>query len=270
MVQAQPQLNQPSITWEPLPADYPLPDDPVENIQQPPLAAALTDALGSAQRIQSEMLIGSNFGLVATLRGKTVVKAPDWFYVPKVYPVDPQVVRRSYTQHLEGNPIAIVMEFLSAEDNGELSLRSTPPYGKLYFYEQILQVPTYVIYDTAEATLEVRCLKNQSYVLQTPNPEGRFWIPELEVFLGVWYGERLGQTIHWLRWWDADGNLLLWSAEEAAQERQRAEQERQRAEQEQQRAAQERQRAEQERQRAERLEAILRSQGMHPDQLPGG
>lgn len=33
----------------------------------------------------------------------------------------------------------------------------------------------------------------------------------------------------WLRWWDTEGNLLLWSSEQAEQERQRAEQERQRA-----------------------------------------
>ncbi len=262
MVLAQPPLNQPirpTITWERLPADYPLPDDPVENIQQPPLAAALTDALGAAQWLRPEMLVGSNFGLVATVRSKIVVKAPDWFYVPKVHPVESQTIRRSYTQNLEGDPVAVVMEFLSAEDNGELSLRSTPPYGKLYFYEQILQVPTYVIYDPTEATLEVRYLEKQGYVLQSPNPSGQFWIPEMELFLGIWHGERLAQTINWLRWWDSDGNLLLWSAEQVEQECQRTAQERQRAE-------QERQRAEQERQRAERLEALLRAQGIDPDQ----
>ncbi len=72
----------PIVTWEALPPDFVLPDDPVENIQQPPLAAALTDALGANGHIQPEMLIGSNFGLVATVNKKTVVKAPDWFYVP--------------------------------------------------------------------------------------------------------------------------------------------------------------------------------------------
>ena len=40
---------EPTITWESLPADFILPDDPVENIQQPTLAAALTDALGAAR-----------------------------------------------------------------------------------------------------------------------------------------------------------------------------------------------------------------------------
>ena len=73
----------PNVTWEALPADFILPDDPVENIQQPPLAAALTDALGAAGRIGPIALIGSNFGLVATVNKQTVVKAPDWFYVPQ-------------------------------------------------------------------------------------------------------------------------------------------------------------------------------------------
>ena len=59
--------------------------------------------------------------------------------------------------------------------------------------------------------------------------------------------------MNWLRWWDRAGNLLLWSAEQAEQERQRAEQERQRAE--------------QERQRAEILAAKLRELGVDPDQL---
>lgn len=230
MVLQTPPQAQPLVTWEPLPDGYPLPDDPVENIQQPSLAAALTDALGANSLIRPEMLIGSNFGLVATVRGRIIIKAPDWFYVPQVQPVAADVIRRSYTPNIEGAPAAIVMEFLSNEDGGELSIRSTPPYGKLHFYEQILQVPTYVTYDPNELSLEVRCLQEQRYQVQSANAEGRFWIPELQLFLGLWYGERLCQQTHWLRWWDRDGNLLLWSSEQAEQERQRAEQERQRAE----------------------------------------
>lgn len=251
---------EPTITWSALPADFVLPDDPVENIQQPLLAAALTDALGEAGRIQPEMLIGSNFGLVATVNKKIVVKAPDWFYVPQVHPVAEGIIRRSYTPNLEGVPVAVVMEFLSEAEGGELSVRSTPPYGKLYFYERILQVPTYVTYDPYEPSLEVRCLQNGRYVLLEADAQGRVWIPELELFLGIWSGERLRQTTNWLRWWDGAGNLLLWSAEQAEQERQRAEQERQRAE-------QEHQRAEQEHQRAAALAAKLQELGVDPDQL---
>ncbi|MEG4322610.1 MULTISPECIES: Uma2 family endonuclease [unclassified Microcoleus] len=218
-----------TVTWEPLPAGFVLPDDPVENIQQPPLAAALTDALGAAGRIEQNALIGSNFGLVATLNKQTVVKAPDWFFVPQVHPVAEGTIRRSYTPNLEGAPVSVVMEFLSNEDYSELSVRSTPPYGKLYFYEQILQVPTYVTYDPYEPKLEVRYLLNGAYETQVADASGRVRIPELDLWLGIWSGERLGQTMNWLRWWDSQGNLLLWSSEQAQQERQRAEQERQRA-----------------------------------------
>lgn len=189
-----------TVTWEALPADYKLPDDPVENIQQPLLAAALTDALGANQRIQPEMLIGSNFGLVATVNKKIVVEAPDWLYVLRVNSIAEGVIRRSYTSNLEGDPVAIVMEFLSEEEGGELSVRSTPPYGKLYFYEQILCVPTYVTYDPYEPKLEVRCLQEGHYVVQTPNEQGQIHIPELNLWLGVWQGERLGHTTNWLRW----------------------------------------------------------------------
>ncbi len=260
VLQAIPIKIEPTITWEALPADFVLSDDPVENIQQPSLAAALTDAIGAAGLIQPDMLIGSNFGLVATVNKKIVVKAPDWFYVPQVGAIADGIIRRSYTPNLEGSPVALVMEFLSETDGGELSVRATPPYGKLYFYEQILQVPTYITYDPYEPSLEIRCLQSGKYTLQNADANGRVWIPELELFLGIWSGERLRQTSNWLRWWDKAGNLLLWSAEQAEQERLRAEQEHHRAE-------QEHLRAEQEHQRAETLAAKLRELGIDPNSL---
>jgi Uma2 family endonuclease len=222
MVLAAPQRQTPVVTWEKLPDDYILPDDPVENIQQPSLAAALTDALGAANRIQPEMLIASNFGIVANVNQKVVVKAPDWVYIPRVSPVGTGLIRRSYTPNTEGEPVAVVMEFLPDTDNGEYSIRPTFPYGKLYFYEKILQVSTYIIFNPYEVTLEVRRLENSQYVLQEASELGRFWIPELQLFLGIWQGTRLGLNIYWLRWWDEAGNLLLWSSEQAEQERQRA------------------------------------------------
>ena len=201
----------------------------MENIQQPSLAAALTDTLGAAGRIESPMLIGSNFSLVATVNKKIVVKAPDWFYVPQVQPLVEGTIRRSYTPHREGDPVAVVMEFLSQEDCGELSVRSTSPYSKLYFYEQILQVPTYVTYDPYDLSLEVRILQNGRYVSQVPNANGHLQIPALNLWIDTWPRKRLGQSTYWLRWWDDSGNLLPWSAEQAEQERELAEQERQRA-----------------------------------------
>ncbi|MBO1054181.1 MAG: hypothetical protein HEQ25_19950 [Dolichospermum sp. DET73] len=240
-----------TITWEPLPANFILPDDPVENIQQPALAAALTDALGASGYIQPEMLIGSNLGLVATVNKKIVVKAPDWFYVPQVHSVPEGVIRRSYTPNTDGAAVTIVMEFLSEAEGGELSIRSTPPYGKLHFYEQVLQVPTYVTYDPYDPSLEVRYLQDGRYILHPVDTLGQVWIPQLELYLGIWSGERLGQTMNWLRWWDKSGNLLLWSSEQTEQERQIAKEERQRAD--------------REYQRAEKLAAKLRELGIEPE-----
>ena len=250
----------PIVTWEILPDTYRLNDDPVENIQQPRLAAGLHDALTNNDRAPAESLIASNFALTATINQKTVVKAPDWLYVPKINePLNQrspsQPIRRSYTPWTEGDGVAIVMEFLSEDDNGEHSSRDMPPYGKLYFYEQILTVPTYVIFDPQEGLMNVRQLQNGTYQIIPHNADDRVWIPELELFLGVWIGVRETVPAKWLRWWDSQGNLLLWASEQAEQERQRVELERQRANQESDRANQESDRANQESDRANRAEA---------------
>ncbi|GCA91127.1 hypothetical protein MiTa_04495 [Microcystis aeruginosa NIES-4264] len=69
------------------------------------------------------------------------------------------------------------------------------------------------------------------YEQQKPDENNRYWIAEINLFLGVWQGSKAEFTTNWLRWWDKSGNLLLSGSELVEQERQRAEQERQRAEQ---------------------------------------
>lgn len=244
-----------TVTWEKLPADFVLPDDPVENINQPLLAAALTEALDNYGFITNSMLIASNFGLCAKVNNKTVVKAPDWLYVPRVFPVVEGVVRRSYTPHTEGEIPLVVMEFLSDTDAGEYSLRPTYPYGKMWFYERILQVPTYVIFDTDVGFLEVRQLISGRYEVQSPDAQGRYPIAAMGLSLGVWYGKRLETTTHWLRWWNEQGELLLWGSERLTLEQEKTEQERRRAE-------QERQRTEAVEQELARLKEQLRRAGL--------
>ena len=212
-----------TISWDSLPDDFILPDEPVENIYQPLLAAALTEALDLAGLISPSSLTASNLGICARVNGQTVVKAPDWLYVPRVVPVAEGIIRRSYTPHLEGDVPAIVMEFLSETDSGEYSIRPTSPYGKMWFYERILQVPIYVTFDPSSGMLEVRQLKTGRYEVQTLDAQGRYYIPSLKLSLGVWHGRRLEQNAYWLRWWDQSGNLCLWGSEKIAQERQRAE-----------------------------------------------
>ncbi|WP_373528623.1 Uma2 family endonuclease [Nostoc sp.] len=232
------------ITWEKLPDDYVLPNDPVDNINQPFLAAALTESLEIAGKLPEKALTPTNYGICATLNGKMVIKAPDWAYIPNIR-VEREEVKRSYTPQLQGEIPVIVMEFISDTQETEYSVKATYPPGKWFFYERILKVPNYIIFEPDSGSCEsYRLQTTEQYILQEPDENQRYWIAEMNLYLGVWQGMRENRTGKWLRWWDEQGNLLLWGLELAEQERQRAEQERQ---------------------RAERLAAQLRAAGIEPD-----
>ena len=76
-------------------------------------------------------------------------------------------------------------------------------------------------------------------------------LPDINLNLTMWKGEYQAMNHDWLRWTDADGNLILTGQERAEAERAQAEFEHARAEQETRRAEFERTRAENEHQRAE-------------------
>ena len=254
------------ITWEKLPDDFILDEEPVENIDQPLLAAALREILEIAGLIVAGILIAPNMGICATVDSKLVIKAPDWFYARNVQPLSSQEIRRSYTPNLEGDIPAIVMEFLSATANEEYSQIEDYPPGKWFFYEQILRVPNYVIFQPATGRLEINQLNSSGkYQSQHPDPNGRYWIPGVGLFLGVWYGTKAERTGYWLRWWDESGQMLLWGAEMVERERQERVIAQQQAEQERQQKTIAQQQAEQERERSSILAAQLRALGIEPE-----
>jgi Putative restriction endonuclease len=240
------------ITWEKLPADFILDEEPVENIDQPLLAAALREILEIAGLIVAGILIAPNMGICATVGDKLVIKAPDWFYARNVQPLETQEIRRSYTPNLEGDIPAIVMEFLSATVNEEYSTVSNYPPGKWYFYEQILQVPIYAIFAPATGRLEVNQLNSSGrYQSYQPDANNRYWIPGVGLYLGVWYGTKAERTGYWLRWWNESGEMLLWGAEMVERERQER--------------AIAQQQADRERERSTILAAQLRALGIEPE-----
>ncbi|MBW4477355.1 MAG: Uma2 family endonuclease [Tolypothrix brevis GSE-NOS-MK-07-07A] len=246
------------VTWEKLPDDFVLDDEPVDNINQPPLAAALTESLVFAGKLPANALTTTNYGICATLNNRFVVKAPDWGYVPAIR-VSREEVTRSYTPRLQGDTPVIVMEFISDTKENEYSSKPTYPPGKWFFYEQILQVPNYAIFEPSTGVLEVYRLDDSGrYQIQDLDENNRCWIPEINLFLGVWLGSRENRNGYWLRWWNESGELLLWGSELTTKERQRADEERQRAD-------EERQRADEERQRADRLAQQLRAAGIEPE-----
>ncbi|MEH2404079.1 Uma2 family endonuclease [Nostoc sp.] len=239
------------VTWEKLPDDFVLDNEPVDNINQPALAAALTESLELAGRLPVNALTMTNYGICATLNRQFVVKAPDWGYVPSIR-VSRKEINRSYTPKLQGDILVIVMEFLSDTEGSEYSIKPTYPPGKWFYYEQILQVPNYAIFELDGGVLEVYRLDDSGhYQLESADVNNRYWIAEMNLFLGIWQGERENRTGYWLRWWDENGELLLWGSELAAKEQQEKN------------AAQER--VEQERQRAEQLAAQLRALGVEPE-----
>jgi Uma2 family endonuclease len=203
------------ITWEKLPDDFVLNDEPVDNINQPFLAAALTESLEIGGKLPANALTPTNYGICATLNQKIVVKALDWAYVPSIR-VPREEVKRSYTPQLQGDIPAIVMEFLSDTEGGEYSSKPTYPPGKWFFYERVLEVPNYVIFEPDSGELEVYQLDDSGrYELRNPDANNRYWIAHMGLFLGVWQGTRENRTGYWLRWWDENGELLLWGSERA-------------------------------------------------------
>ena len=239
------------IRWEKLPDDFVLPDDPVDNITQPLLATALTDSLQVAGKLSPQSITPTNYGICATVNDQVVVKAPDWAFIPEIK-VPRDHVERSYTPQLQGDIPVIVMEFISETEGSEYSIKPTYPPGKWFFYEQVLRVPNYVIFEPMAGILELYRLDDSGkYKLQKGDENQRHWIPEISLFLGIWQGTRDNRTGYWLRWWDQTETLLLWGFELAQQERLRAEQASQLAQ--------------QERIRAERLAEQLRAAGIEPE-----
>lgn len=240
---ANPPIVPLSIAWERLLEDVPLEEEPVENSGQPLIAGALREALELADWIRPEMLIASNLGICATVNGSLVIKAPDWFYVAAVqsgYGMGSgQGDRRSYTPNLEGETPAVVMEFISETDGGEYSSKRSFPLGKWFFYEQVLRVPIYIIFESSTGRLEAHRLCHERYELMTADSQGRYWLAEMGLFLGPWQGQKEGRQGYWLRWWNEAGVLLPWAVERLAEQQQQV----------------------------ERMAALLRQQGIDPGEI---
>ncbi|WP_413039297.1 Uma2 family endonuclease [Roseofilum sp. SBFL] len=174
-------------------------------------------------------------------------KRPDWFGVVGVPYFDKeQDLRLSYVIWQEGVNPFIVVELLSAstqkEDLGEIEAEPDEPPTKWQVYEEILQVPYYVVYDRQNSSFRAFHLQNQRYQ-ELEILDNRLWLAELGVGLGVWQGSYQKVDRLWLRFYDASGNWIPTPEER------------------------ERQRAEQEQERAERFRRLLLENGINPDEL---
>ena len=237
----------------------------VKNFQEHPQSLLLTSSIRPVLdqlHPDGQYAIGQDCGIYwrETDPPEKGAEAPDWFYVRSVKKLANSIIplanqptdRKSYTPNLEGEIPAIVMELLSDQEGEEYSVKRIHPVGKWFFYEQVLRVPHYAIFEPDRGELEVYQLdESRRYELQTPDANNRYWIAPMNLFLGIWQGTRQARTGYWLRWWHENGEMLWWGSELVTQERQEKD------------CAQ--QRAEQEYQRAEKLAAQLRAAGIEPE-----
>jgi Uma2 family endonuclease len=272
----------------------------VKNFQELPQSIVLTSSIEPVlQKLHpnGRYCIGQDSGIYWTLTEppEKGAEAPDWFYVPDVSPLVNGEYRRSYVMWKEIIAPLIAIEFVSG--NGSEERDVTPPpenndeidpktgkkkkAGKFWVYERAICIPFYAIYEVRKAAVEVHHLVDGRYQKLPPNERGHYPINAMGVELGILFGTE-ETPVPWLRWWDADGNLLLTGDERAqvADKRVQVADERAQvseaiANQERlakQIAEQEKQIAEaiaiQERQSKEKLAAYLRSIGINPDELP--
>ena len=209
----------PGMSLDALPDHTQLPDrndDIVKNFQELPQSRLLTDSIFETLKKlhpDENFAIGQDCGIYWRLteppeRG---AECPDWFYVANVPPMLDGKIRRSYVLWKELIPPVIALEFVSG--NGSEERDKTPYEGKFWVYERIIRPAYYGIYEVAKANIDMYHLQGTQYVQMTPNLQGRYTIPEMQVELGLWQGHYQGMTLPWMRWWDLENNMLLTGAE---------------------------------------------------------
>jgi len=247
------QTDPPRSPRETLPTMYDLPSEDANEPGLPDEFHALQPQLLSAtlrlpDAVGDNYFTGMDINLYYDREHLLWHKRPDWFLalgVPRLY--NGRDLRLSYVVWQENASPFVVVELLSpgteAEDLGERSPQPGQPPSKWQVYEQILRVPYYFLFDRYRSEFRGFGLNCSSY-RPLDITEQKFWLPELDLGLGVWQGRYQGIERGWLRWYNEQGWIPT-PEEIAQQERQRADEERQRAEAERQRAETERQRAEQ-------------------------
>ncbi|QSJ18628.1 Uma2 family endonuclease [Nostoc sp. UHCC 0702] len=227
-------------------------DEPVDNLPSEKQQRLLTETLYSSWNGPSNaqgFLVAANVGLFYSSKQPSIV--PDVFLSLDVQIADDwwEKRHRSYFFWEFGKPPEVVIEIVSNRKGNETG-------SKILDYAR-MRIMYYVIFDPTQQlggeVLQIYELRGRQYVLINSQ-----WLTEVELGLCLWEGVYEGKRDVWLRWCDAEGNVIATGAERAEQERTRAEQERTRAE-------QEREAKETALQRAERLTAQLRALGVEPE-----
>ena len=229
-------------------------DAPVDNLLSERQQRLLVDSLYASWRLPGEhrtFVAMANVGLFYALHAPPYV--PDALVSLDVkLPDDPfPKQNRSYFIWEYGKAPEIVVEIVSNRKGSELG-------DKVANYAR-LGIAYYIVFDPYRYLgmdmLHVFALRDLGYGKIGPES-----LPRLGLGVTLWNGEYEGMQGVWLRWLDAEGNLLLSGYERVEVERQQADEARQQAD-------EARQQAKLTYQRAETLAAKLRELGVDPDAL---
>ncbi len=160
-------------------------------------------------------------------------KRPDWFGVlGKPAGCNSDELRMSYVVWQEERKPFIVVELLSPgtekEDFGKTVSSPGRPPTKWTVYEQILQIPYYVIYDRYSGTLSGFRWVKGAYQPMPIGADNKIWLPEANAGIGLWQGRYKRFTESWLRWYD-DSGWIPTPTEQAQRETEKAQRETERA-----------------------------------------
>jgi Uma2 family endonuclease len=270
------QTDPPRPARETLPTMYDLPSEEIGDTGMPDeyhvhQATLLNETFCPPAIPADEVFSAMDMNLYYDVRHPLWYKRPDWFgviNVPRLY--EGRDSRLSYVVWQEGADPLIVVELLSPgtekEDLGRRLRDANEPPTKWEVYEHILRVPYYAVFSRESTELRIFQLTGARYE-EVAGHDGRFWIAEAELGLGLWQGSYQGQERLWLRWFGAQGNWIPTADERAEQERKEKDAALSREAQLRHRAEQAEHLAEQERRRAERLAELLRQLGQDPDQV---
>ncbi|MFO0807728.1 MAG: Uma2 family endonuclease [Gemmataceae bacterium] len=88
--------------------------------------------------------------------------------------------------------------------------------AKKKLYERTFKTPEYFLYDPILGDFEGWRLADGKYRKIEPDARGWLWCESLQVWLGPWHGVYLNVPGTYVRFYDADGNLVPLFAERAA------------------------------------------------------
>jgi Uma2 family endonuclease len=239
-------------------------EPPMESTQHYQQLALLVSHLEWHWREQADFFIGANLTVYYTLEQLQTRKflGPDFFLVRGV---DSRPRTSWAVWNEDGRYPDLIIELLS-DSTAEVDRTE-----KKRLYQTMFRTPEYFWFSPVTEEFAGFRLINRWYEAIPADERGRRWSEVLRLYLGVVNGQ--------LRYFEADGTLVLGPEETALREREYAEAERQRAEQERQRAERaesqaeqaqsqaeaERQGREAAEQQAERLAQQLRELGIDPD-----